>query len=65
MKSSVFSGGGGGGGVEASSCLFHYYYRGTIVYSIGPNIVGKNSKIYRFLCVPQVLFGMSLLIVVW
>ena len=32
------------------------YYGGPS--EIGPNIDGKNSEIYRFLCVPQVLFNM-------
>ena len=26
---------------------------------MGPNIVGKNSETYRFLCIPQVLFNMG------
>ena len=40
--------------------LYIYIYillmRGTILS--GPNIVGKNSEMYRFLCVPWVLFHM-------
>ena len=33
-----------------------YCYGGALL--VGPNIVGINSEIYRFLCPPQVLFNM-------